>query len=238
MRGDARALGAWPPSARLAGAELLGVPLVVGVAFLLVGIDASALALALGVYGIGAGLALALLRRGYPHRDLGLCNLVTLARMALVAALVAPLAGAANPWVVFAVAAVALSLDGVDGWLARREGRVSDFGARLDVEVDAALAMILALNAWAAGTTGAIVVMLSLPRYAFMAATRLWPWLARPLPERFSRKVVCVLQMATLIALQLPPLASGLANPLVAAVVAALVWSFGRDVLWLRRTRP
>ena len=167
-----------------------------------------------------------------------MCNIVTLVRLALAAALLAPLVGDAAPWAVFAVALLALALDGVDGWLARRESRVSAFGARFDMEVDSALALILALNAWASGTTGAIVLLIGLPRFAFASAAWALPWLGRPAPERFSRKAVCVLQLGTLIALQLPPVAADLANPVVAVVALALLWSFGRDILWLWRTRP
>jgi hypothetical protein len=105
------------------------------------------------------------------------------------------------------------------------------------MEVDSALALILALNAWAAGTAGAIVLLIGVPRYLFALAAFALPWLNAETPQRFSRKVVCVLQLATLIALQLPPVASGVANPVVAGVAAALVWSFGRDVLWLWRVR-
>ena len=226
------------PAARLALALGAMAPVSVAVAIALVGPDPRALALVLLGYVGGAVLALRLIGRGYPHESLGMCNVVTLIRLALAAALLAPLAGDAAPWGVFAVALLALVLDGVDGWLARRESRVSDFGARLDMEVDSGLALILALNAWASGTTGPIVLLIGLPRYVFAAATQVLPWLGRPAPERFSRKAVCVLQLGTLIALQLPPVATDLATPVVAVVALALLWSFGRDVLWLWRTRP
>lgn len=216
--------------AGLCGAVALGAGLA------LVGPD-TALWLTVAGFAIGTLLALGLIRRGYPHSSLGLCNLVTMLRLALACTLLAPLAGEAAPWMVLGVAALALSLDGVDGWLARRDGLSSDFGARFDMEVDSALALILALNAWVSGTAGAIVLLIGLPRYLFAAAAVALPWLDGPLPERFSRKVVCVAQIATLIALQLPPLAASVANPVVAVVAAALAWSFGRDVLWLWRAR-
>jgi len=222
---------------RLALAACGGVLLVLGAALVLVGPDGAALSLALGGYVAAAGLALGLMRRGYPHERLGLCNLVTLVRLTLAAALLAPLVAPAAPWAVFFVAAVALGLDGIDGWLARREGKVSEFGARFDMEVDSGLALILALNAWAAGTAGLLVLAIGLPRYVFAAAGAVLPWLRRPAPERFSRKLVCVVQIATLIALQLPLVATSVANPVVAVVAVALAWSFGRDVVWLWRAR-
>ncbi|WP_371054320.1 CDP-alcohol phosphatidyltransferase family protein [Rhodosalinus sp. K401] len=233
----------WPalmrgPRGMLGAAVLGGVPIVLAVAMALVGPDGAAMALALAGYLAGAGFVLHLMRRGYPHGALGLCNVVTLTRLALTSALLAPLAGAAASWAVLAVAGIALSLDGVDGWLARREARVSSFGARFDMEVDAALALILALNAWVAGPAGPAVVLLGLPRYVFAVAAHVLPWLDRPLPERFGRKAVCVLQLGALIALQLDPVALRIAEPLVTGVAAALAWSFARDVLWLWRTRP
>jgi len=227
------------PVARLTLSALFGAALVPGIAAGLIGPDPNAMLLALSGYLAAAGLVIALMRRGYPHPDLGLCNQVTLLRLVLTAALLAPLAmQAAAPWAIVIVAILALSLDGIDGWLARREGRSSDFGARFDMEVDAALGLILALNAWAAGTVGAAVLCLGLPRYAFVAAARFWPWLGRALPDRFGRKAVCVLQITVLIALQVPGLPGSAANGAVAAAVMALAWSFGRDTLWLWRSRP
>lgn len=195
-------------------------------------------ALATGGYGLGLGLTLGLFRRGFPHLTLGACNLVTLARLAMTAALLAPLpSGAASPVAVVALALLALSLDGLDGWLARREGRVSDFGARFDMEVDSALGLVLALNAFAAGTVGAAVLLLGVPRYVFAAAALVLPWLDGPLPARFSRKAVCVAQIAVLIALQLPMTTGLPAQIAVAVVFAALVWSFWRDIVWLWQAR-
>jgi len=217
----------------------LGAGAVVPVAaILLVGFAPAAVALAMAGYVTGAALTLLLLRRGYPHGDLGLCNLVTLTRLAIASALLAPLLAPSSSWAVLGVAVAALALDGLDGWLARRQGRVSTFGARLDMEVDAALSLILALNAWASGAVGAGVVLLGLPRYGYLAAGLVLPWMARPLPERFGRKLVCVLQMTVLIALQAPDLGAPLQAALVAGAALAIAWSFGRDVLWLWRTRP
>lgn len=229
--------------ARFARVATLGAGVAGAVAFGLAAgfpgpmLVAVGVALALGGYLVGVALAGALLRRGFAHPTLGLCNVVTLLRMALAAGLLAALVGTPPPWAVFGVAVVALALDGADGWLARREGRVSDFGARFDMEVDSALALILALTAWSAQTAGAAVLLLGLPRYAFVLAGLAMPWLNHPLPDRYSRKVVCVVQIAALAALHLPNLPAGVAEPVVALVAAALAWSFGRDTLWLWRAR-
>jgi phosphatidylglycerophosphate synthase len=214
------------------------VTLVLLTEFAFTAAPAPALAAALVVYVAGVLLALRSMRRTYAFPGPGLCNLVTLSRLVLVSALVVPVLAPSDwAWTVFAIAAVSLSLDGVDGWLARREGLVSTFGARFDMEVDSLLALVLALNAWASGTAGAFVLILGLPRYLFAAAGLVLPWLGGALPDRFSRKAVCVLQIAALIALQLPFVVPPASQALVAVTALALLWSFGRDILWLWRTR-
>ena len=190
------------------------------------------------VQAAGSGLAWRALRRGYPHPALGWCNVVTLLRMVLASALLVPLAAPTQVgWSVFAIASVALALDGVDGWLARRGRLVSAFGARFDMEVDAGLALVLALNGAVHGGAGWMVVMLGLPRYVFWAAGFVLPWLGGDLPERFSRKAVCVIQIGVLIAVQAPIVPAPLAHLLVSLAAGGLAWSFGRDILWLWQRR-
>lgn len=194
-----------------------------------------------GLLGIGLAAALVMVLSAklgdYPHRQFGTCNLVTLARAGMVAGLAGLLVSGVHGWPVLGVAVVALALDGVDGWLARRSGLASAYGARLDMETDAALALVLAGHVWAAGMTGPEVLILGLMRYVFVAAFIPCPWLAAPLPDRFGRKVVCVLQVAALIVLQVPELPVGVAQAVAWPAVAALLWSFGRDALWLWRHR-
>jgi phosphatidylglycerophosphate synthase len=125
----------------------------------------------------------------------------------------------------------------VDGWLARRHGLTSSFGARFDMETDAAFALVLALNALATGAAGPVVLLLGLMRYAFVAAAAVLPWLNAPLPERYSRKTVCVVQIAALILIQVPGVPAPLASALVLCAAAALVWSFAVDVAYLRHGR-
>jgi phosphatidylglycerophosphate synthase len=172
----------------------------------------------------------------FPHSRLGLCNLATLGRLVIVGILfVALLEGLHPTWSTFGLAILALSLDGVDGWLARKEGLASKFGARFDVEVDAAFALVLAISAAVNDVVGSYVVLLGLPYYLFGAAKAFLPWLNQPLPDRFSRKAVCVFQIAALIALQAPFFTDGRLDLVVAAVTVALIWSFGRDIIWLWR---
>ncbi|MEO1079515.1 MAG: CDP-alcohol phosphatidyltransferase family protein [Pseudomonadota bacterium] len=212
-----------------------GVPVV---AYLLVGWQPIALSLATLVYLLAAALASALTARFPPLEQVGMCNMVTLTRLVLTSALVAPLVTPGTAMGIVTVATLALILDGIDGWLARRHGHESEFGARFDMEVDAALGLLLALNAWTTAAVGPVVLLLGVPRYLFGVAGSVWPMLGRPLPERFGRKVVCVLQIVALIALQLPWLAGPAASVVVLVALLALAWSFGRDVLWLWKASP
>lgn len=242
MPGSRRRFPQWDaldPPIRFLAAALLGLVSMIGLVTLcFAGTEPEGVAAAIVVYVAGTAIATIAMHRSYPHTALGACNVATLSRFMLAATLVAPLfASADNHWPVLALALVALMLDGVDGWLARREGLVSSFGARFDMEVDAGLAFLLAANALAAGHAGLLVIVLGLPRYLFVIAGILFPWLRRPLPERYGRKVTCVLQLAALIALQVPALAEAASGPLVAAAAVALLWSFGRDVVWLWRAR-
>ena len=89
------------------------------------------------------------------------------------------------------LAAIALVLDAVDGWVARRT-RTTATGAHLDGEVDAFL--ILVLSVYVARSIGAWVLAIGLARYAFLAAGWALPWMRAPLPPRHWRKVVCATQ--------------------------------------------
>lgn len=189
-------------------------------------------------YFLGLTLVGLALRRDYPHAEFGLCNTITLIRLMLVAALVAPMTAAAGPsWYVVVIAALAVSLDGADGWIARRQGHVSSFGARFDMEVDAALAFVLALNASLGAQIGWIVLVLGLPRYLFALAGLVFPWLRKDLPNKISRKGVCVAQLSGLLVLQIPGLPAGIGQVLVPSVGILLGWSFLRDIAWLYRQR-
>jgi phosphatidylglycerophosphate synthase len=168
---------------------------------------------------------------------LGPANRVTLARASLVAGVTALAVTSIErpiPTGVFvALIGVALALDGVDGQVARRTGSMSALGARFDMEVDAFL--ILVLSVFVGGMFGWWTVAIGGFRYVFVAAARALPWLAVPLPPRFSRKVVAAVQGIVLVVASAQVLPSALAYVAVMAALASLTWSFGRDIAWLWR---
>ena len=200
----------------------------------------TAVAAGLGMFLAGTVVMLMALGRGYPHAAFGPANCVTLLRMALVAVLFAAVVEprVSGAWAVPALGAASLILDGVDGWLARRTGLVSRFGARFDMEVDCAFALALALLVLESGGVGAWVLALGLARYVFWTASLVAPWLAGPLPERRSRKIVCVFQIVALIALVSPLVDGPLAPALAAVTLTCVAWSFAVDIRHLCRVQP
>lgn len=171
---------------------------------------------------------------------IGLANLITGARAVLVAGVAAAGFAATTPraaLVVVTVGTVAALLDLADGWVARRTGTTTAFGARFDMEVDAALILVLSALVWRFGVTGPWVLAAGLMRYAFVAASGPLPWLARPLPPSRRRQTICVVQIVTLLVALVPALPRPLAAAVAAAGLAVLAWSFAVDVAWLRDAR-
>ncbi|MEM9732280.1 MAG: CDP-alcohol phosphatidyltransferase family protein [Pseudomonadota bacterium] len=198
-----------------------------------------AAALGCGIFVLGFCLALMALRTSYPHATLGYCNTVTTVRLMLTSILVVGLISPmASPWSVVILACINLLLDGVDGWLARAEGTVSKFGARFDLEVDSLFALVLSLYAVQSSPLGLFALFLGLPRYLFWSAQFAFPWLSGALPERFSRKLVCVWQIAVLLLLVSPYGHEPVVQLAAIMAILALIWSFALDVRWLWCHRP
>lgn len=188
------------------------------------------------VYLAMAGLVLS----AWPdRRGLGWANRVTLTRAVLVTllagALVDPSLLDRHPWPVAGLALLTLLLDGADGWVARRTGSASDFGARFDMELDAFFILVLCLALLALGKVGPWVLAIGGMRYAFMLAGHRYAWLRAPLPESRRRKAVCVWQVVALMLGLLPLLDAQASSWLAVTALFALAASFGIDVRWLWR---
>lgn len=183
----------------------------------------------------------ALVTRGYRRRGMtrfGAANVVTSIRAGLVGGVTglvaASFAGAVPAAAVVGLVVPALALDAVDGWVARRTNRVSELGARFDMEVDAFLLLVLGVAV--APALGVWVLAIGLLRYAFVAVGRLLPWFRRRLPYRYWRKVVTAFAGIAL-AVAVSRLLPGVDVVLVAAALGLLLESFGRDAIWLVRRR-
>lgn len=239
-----------PRTPRGANATLLVCSLIViiGVLTLSNGFDAGLQPIITSLI-IWLGMVL-LIRRALPthvHGVFGPANMITSVRAAgtaLLAALI-PLvndasllsdsSGTAFLWVVSAAVLALLALDGVDGYLARRSRLASTFGARFDMEVDAFLALVLAVLIWRSGKAGLWILGLGSLRYAFIVASVWSAPLRGELYPSFRRKAVCVLQIAALCLMLSPLLSATLATLLGVTALVCLTASFAVDVVWLYR---
>jgi phosphatidylglycerophosphate synthase len=176
----------------------------------------------------------------HPYPRFGPANVVTTLR-AMLAALGAGLIGypasSVVLWSVIALTTAMVLLDGLDGRLARHTGMTSAYGARFDMETDAAFILVLSMLVWQTGKAGVWVLMCGLMRYAFVAAGWLMPWMAAPLRATQRGRIVAVLQLVGL-GVALAPVVPVHVSAVVAALtLAALTWSFAIDIAWLARHR-
>jgi phosphatidylglycerophosphate synthase len=168
-------------------------------------------------------------------------NAVTAVRAAVAALLLGMAAAFAAPgpgprWVLTCLAIAAFLGDGLDGYLARRTGSASDFGARFDMETDAFFILALALLVHTWGQAGAFVLLSGALRYLFVVAGWIVPALAAPLAPSFRRKAVCAAQTAVLVASLAPIVPATVAQCLCTAGLALLVASFAIDCARLLAT--
>jgi phosphatidylglycerophosphate synthase len=195
------------------------------------------------VVGVTCGLIgnLALARGLTTHGRVGLgpADRVTVVRASLVGGVAALVADSfSRPdevALLVTLSAIALVLDGVDGWVARRTDSASELGARFDMEVDAFL--ILVLSVYVAGSAGAWVLAIGAARYAFVTARWLMPWMEATAPARFWGKVVAAVQGIVLTVVSADLLPPFWTDVVLVAALALLAESFGREVWWLWRHR-
>ena len=198
----------------------------------------SGLAAVAGIGLVAAAGATVLTRAG---RWSGPADRVTLGRTVLIGGCatigIMVLAGElpARPWWLLVLVVPALALDAVDGFVARRTGTASAVGARLDMEMDAAL--LLVLSAVSIRSLGWWVLALGGMRYAFVAAAWFRPQLKGPLAFSQFRRVVAAVQGITLAVALAPIFPLPVARTAVALALILLVVSFGRDVITLERAR-
>jgi phosphatidylglycerophosphate synthase len=195
------------------------------------------------IVGISCGVVMnAALARGlsrYRSDRLSPADWVTLARGTLAGGVAALVADSLHQPVqvrtLVSLAVLALVLDAVDGWVARRT-RTAALGAQFDGEVDAFL--ILVLSVYVARSAGAWVLAIGAARYAFLIGEWRLPWMRAPLPPRSWRKVVAATQGIVLTLAASDVLPPALTTAALIGALVLLAESFGRDVWWLRRRRP
>ena len=194
------------------------------------------------LYGAAAGFVLSRWRIHQQEAStFGWANRITFLRMILtimLAVLVSMLASSELPLGmhsarvahgILVAASVSLLLDGVDGWIARQTCTESAFGARFDMEVDAAFILVLCGLLWSLELAPGWVFAIGLMRYIFVAASRLSPALKAPLATSMRRKIICVIQILSLIVCLHPAIGRDAAEVILLAALLLLILSFAKD---------
>lgn len=151
-----------------------------------------------------------------------------------VAVIVSGLAAAKEPgWLLIILGMTAYLLDAVDGRIARYTGMASPDGAKLDMEVDAAL--LLVLSSAAVGTLGWWVLAIGLMRYVFVAASWLRPALRQPLQPSNARRFIGAFQALALLLALAPGMPLPLGTTAVVLALMLLTASFTRDISTMER---
>jgi len=224
---------------------LVAVLLVASMHFFgdVLGMDTAAAGTAFVIYAVISAIALGNLHT-HGFGRYGLANVVTTVRAAITS-LTGGLVLASGEfgsslhddalWVLGFLVAFALTLDGVDGYLARKTHTASRFGARFDMEVDALLIFFLSLAAFELDKAGIWVLLIGLMRYAYVVAQAAFPALQGELPPSWRRKAICVVQGVALCLLLFPVVLPPLSTWIAVSALAFLTYSFAVDVIYLLR---
>jgi phosphatidylglycerophosphate synthase len=178
------------------------------------------------------------------HDRFGYANVVTAVRAAIACILGAAVFFVENRQAleaglptVLVLTVIALTFDGLDGYLARRFRRESELGARFDMEIDALLILILSAAAFRLGKADGWVLLIGLMRYGFVLGQYALPRLRAPLAPSFRRKVICVFQVGGLCVVLVPMVAPPVSTTIAAVALALLSYSFAVDTHDLLRRR-
>jgi CDP-diacylglycerol--glycerol-3-phosphate 3-phosphatidyltransferase len=165
--------------------------------------------------------------------DLGAPNRITLLRAFLIAAAAGSIPVPASAAAAYTAAAL---LDGVDGWMARRFGRETVLGRKLDLEVDAVGIFVACFGGIALGKLPLWYAAIGLARYLFVLGLLLRKP-ARALDPSSLRRVLAGVQMGFLATALWPQVPSGLTQIAAYPFGAATLAMFLRDGLFVSSTR-
>jgi len=156
----------------------------------------------------------------------GAANVVTAGRALVVWAVGMRLHHAPEP-VLAAIVLGLFALDALDGWLARRQGTSSEFGALFDMETDAYFVLTVELVLYQRGDFGAWIVVTGVLRYVYVLVRALVP-ARRPdvARSRFGRLAFTSLALGLFFAFALPGVL-GMAAALAGTALVTL--SFARS---------
>lgn len=131
------------------------------------------------------------------------------------------------------LAFLALCLDGIDGYIARRLNEENDFGEIFDQDADTLLILTLCISLYLNRDVTIVVFLIPLYRYLFLISMIKYKWMNYTLPESYYRKVSCVLSTFLLIFCHSHYIKDMGLNFLVMISLFVITFSFAKDILWL-----
>lgn len=177
----------------------------------------------------GEGLLIALIGvawgRWTSEGEFGRANGVTALRAGVLFLL--PPAAATGPGAVIGVSLLVLAGDGLDGWLARRNGTSTEFGAFFDKETDALFLLLLCAVAAFQGRLPIWILGAGLLRYVFVGVLFLLDFPEKTEERSNVARYVYGAMVGALLLAFLPYPA--VYRPVVVLATAALAASFGRS---------
>ncbi|MFI5309174.1 MAG: CDP-alcohol phosphatidyltransferase family protein, partial [Polyangiales bacterium] len=162
-----------------------------------------------------------------PAGGFGAANALTALRLFAIVAI--PSACGHDPGLGAAALVLAIfALDGLDGFIARRNGLASTFGARFDMECDALLVLVCSLVLYLHGRLGSYVLVAGALRYLYVLALPLLPGSGEAPRSKLGRYAFSVLALSFVASLAGLPLHREVAL----GAVGLLCYSFARSVYW------
>jgi len=185
---------------------------------------------------ISAVLSFALLirltsKQWTPKRHFGWGNLLTSLRLTLL--LLTTLFFKELPnYLIAAAGLIILIGDGIDGKVARQQNELSEFGEYFDKETDALFIHLFCLSAVFKNLLGEWIILIGLLRYLFVLYLFLTGKKGHKERRSKAGRYIFVFVSCSVIIIFLP--FPGL--PLAASAISLLllIYSFGRDILWIQ----
>jgi phosphatidylglycerophosphate synthase len=131
------------------------------------------------------------------------------------------------------IAFLALCLDGVDGYIARRFNEQNSFGEMFDQDADTLLMLTLSISLYLNKDVPMIVLLIPTYRYLFLISMTKYKWMKCDLPESYYRKISCTLSTFLLIICHSQYIKDISLSYLVLISLFVITFSFAKDILWL-----
>lgn len=167
-----------------------------------------------------------------PSGAFGLGNAVTTLRFA-VASSVGLVPDTVPLWALGATVLGVFALDGLDGWVAKRRGEASEFGAYFDMETDAYFVLLAGIVLLQRGRYGAWVLVVGLLRYVYVLTLALVPARSGEQPRSsFGRHAFTCLMLGLTLGMVLGEPFGSIVTALgcglvTASFVRSFYWSYG-----------